>query len=71
MNTRGDVAFFFVLLIYFVLFCSPSWFPVNTCRDIVSLSFFLLFFIYIYIILEGFLMIHTSVNLKKDIRTCS
>lgn len=48
MNTRGDVAFFFVLLIYFVLFCSPSWFPVNTCRDIVSLSFFL-FFIYIYI----------------------
>lgn len=48
MNTRGDVAFFFVLLIYFVLFCSPSWFPVNTCRDIVSLSFFLLFFIYIY-----------------------
>lgn len=48
MNTRGDVAFFFVLLIYFVLFCSPSWFPVNTCRDIVSLSFFLFFFIYIY-----------------------
>lgn len=48
MNTRGDVAFFFVLLIYFVLFCSPSWFPVNTCRDIVSLSFFLFFYIYIY-----------------------